>query len=280
MKRRYSYPVWGILVVAGVIAVLLWKQQGSPTMTTDALAAGGVTSYPAAQFLQATDGGMAQYGYSMQQSSSPSQSLQAIADWNSYITSRSEWGLTTTLIDRLAVADWNARQAGSPTITAAQLATAATDLINAKLATMTTTQIEEGARQMYSEMTPKGRYGLNQRFPYASAQKVGGRWTVTIEPEAFSEKKTDFATWAPGMVSSSANFYPAEASLVAYAVASGDPGYGSEFLTDLRKDISDLTGLDMSQRALFGENGYGRRRPLNTFLTEPAMSQFFSALGF
>lgn len=280
MKRKISLLILGAFVLAAFAVLLFWTRRDPARLTSHALAASGGGSYPAAQYLQTTDGGMAQYGYAQQQSTSLSQTLQATADWNSYITSRSQWGLTATLIDRLAVADWNARQAGSPTITAAQLATTATNLINQKLATMTTAQIEEGAQQMYTELTPKGRYGLNQPYPHASAQKISGVWRVTIAPEAFSETKADFAALAPGMVSSSANFYPGEAVMVAYAVASGDPGYGSQFITDSKRNIADLTGLDMSQRYLFGENGYQFRRPLETFLTETAMNQFFSELGF
>lgn len=41
--------------------------------------------FPAAQFLQATDGGMAQYGYALEQSTSPSATLQALAEWNSHV---------------------------------------------------------------------------------------------------------------------------------------------------------------------------------------------------
>ncbi|MFQ5662832.1 MAG: hypothetical protein ACE5HL_03265 [Terriglobia bacterium] len=237
--------------------------------------------FPAAQFLQATDGGMAQYGYALEQSTSPSATLQALAEWNSYISVRSEWGMSSALLSRLAAADWNARQAGAPTITSEQLAVAATNLINAKLATMTAAEQQAGFERMRAEATPKGRFGLNSKYPYVSAvQNPDGTWRVTVSPEAFSKRKTWLATYAPGMVSSSANFYPAEAIMVAYSVASGDQGYGTEFITIMKQSIADLTGLSMTNRYLFGENGYLTRRPLTTFLIEQSMSQFFSELGF
>lgn len=241
----------------------------------------GGSSVPAAQLLQAPDGGMAQYGYAMQQSTSLSQTLQALSEWNSYVTFRAGWGTTAALVERLATADWNARLAGSPTITPEQLAAAATNLINNKLSTMTAQQQIDLFHQMMVEITPKASWGLNSYFPHATAtQNADGTWRVTISPTPFSNRKVTYQTIVPGMVSSSTNFYPGEAMLVAYSVASTDVGFGEDFVSRVKKTIGDMTGLDMTNRNLFGEQGYLRRRPLNTFLTEPAMSQFYYELGF
>jgi len=224
---------------------------------------------------------MAQYGYAMQQATSSSQTLQALADWNTYVSSRTQWGLSSTLVSRLAAADWKARGAGSPTITPEQLAAAATRLINARLATMTAEQQQQGFKRMMREVTPKGNLALNPLVSYMSATRQSdGRWTVTISPPGFSRRKSVFAQFAPGMVSRSENFYPGEAMLVSYSLASEDMGYGLDFQAMIKKRIGDLTGLDMGSRSLYGENGYFVRRPLNTFLTEEAISQYFFELGF
>lgn len=242
---------------------------------------GGGGSFPAAQFLQAPAGGMAQYGYAMQQSSSSAQTLQALSDWNAYVNFRGEWSMTTVAVERLALADWTARQAGVPTITPEQLAAAATNLINNRLATMTAQQQGDLFDQMMVEVTPKLAWGLNGYFPHATAtQNVDGTWSVTISPTPFSNRKADYQIIAPGMVSSYTNFYPGEAMLVAYSVAAADMGFGADFVSKVKNGIGDMTGLDMANRSLFGEQGYLRRRPLNTFLTEAAMSQLFSELGF
>jgi len=82
------------------------------------------------------------------------------------------------------------------------------------------------------------------------------------------------------MVSASANFYPAEAMIVAYSVATWDMGYDNAFIVKMKKAISDYTGLDLSNRYLFGESGCLVRRPINTFLTKQALGQFYSDLGF
>jgi hypothetical protein len=79
--------------------------------------------------LQSQSGGMAAYGRSFQNSASPSQTKTACSGWNAYVLGRSQWSLSSTLITRLANADWNARQAGAPTITSQQLANASNHLM-------------------------------------------------------------------------------------------------------------------------------------------------------
>ncbi len=275
---RSALIVFAFLVVVG----FAWWFRTS-RQTVGVIAATGGGEFSAASYLQASDGGMAQFGVRLQQSASPSETLQTLSDWNSYVVSRSEWGLglTAPLLDRLATADWNARKAGSPQITAEQLATAVTNLINARLASMTAEQQVALFWAMMTELTPKGRLGLNQKEDYVSAVKQGdGRWTVTISSAAFAGGKATFSQWAPGMVSNSTNFYPGEAILVFYFLASGDTGFGGDFSSKVRKALTDLTGLDMANRYLYGERGYLVRRPLQTFLTEQAMGQLFGELGF
>ena len=244
-------------------------------------ASGG--DFPAAQYLQEPDGGMAQYGTSLQQSTSLSNTLQSLSNWNAYIVPRSENGLalSSTLLNRLAAADWNARQGGAPQITASQIASAANQLIANKLATMTAAQQQALFNSMISVSTPKGLFSLNQDNSYVSAsQNPNGTWNVTISSAAFADRKAQFAQLAPGMVSSSTNFYPGEVIIVLYSVASSDMGYGTDFLTSTRQTVRDLTGLDLTSTFLFGEHGFFCRRPMATFLTAASMSQFFSSLGF
>ena len=92
--------------------------------------------------------------------------------------------------------------------------------------------------------------------------------------------KANMNSMAPGMFTTSANFYPGEAMLVAYSVATWDMGYGDGYTTKMKQRLSDLTGLDMTNQSLFGQNGYLIRRPIRTFLTDAAISQFFTDLGF
>ncbi len=231
--------------------------------------------------LQSSNGGMAQYGAAMQTSPSSSATLATLSNWNTYVASRSGWSISSTLLSRLATADWNARHAGAPTLTAQQLATAATQLINNQLNTMTTAQQNALFAACFSVQTPKGKIGLNPNYPYISAsQNASGQWSATVQPSAFSSRKTDFATLAPGMVSSSANFYPGEAMLVAYSVATWDMGYGNGFVSKATQRISDLTGLSTTGLVLYGDNGYLIRRPIAQFVTATALSQFFTQLGF
>jgi hypothetical protein len=234
----------------------------------------------AAQYIQASDG-MARYGHAMQESRSFSETLQALAEWNSFVFSRSEWSLAPALVERLAAANWKARQAGPPTITAEELATAVTNLINSKLATMNRAQQEEMFLRVWSEATPKGDWSPASDYEHASiSQNADGTSRVTVHPTAFLNTKATFTALAPGMMSDSMKFYPGEAVLVLYCEASGDKGFGGAWMAKTKKAIGDFTGLDMSNRYLFGENGYLARRPLNAFLTEEAMSRLFSQLGF
>ena len=268
------------ILLLGMISALVWQQLEraplgvSAQNTTDSLSV-------AAQSFQNPDGGMAQFAYSMQQSTSPSATLQALAEWNSYISSRSQWSMSSTLCTRLATADWNARQSGSPTISPEQLAAAATNLINNKLATLTAQEQREGFRRMMAEVTPEGALGLNNIVPYITGtEQPDGRWVVSVSPSGFTTRKTEFAQLAPGSVTNSTNFYPGEAMVIFYSLASGDYGFGLERETISKNLLANLTGLDMSTRNLYGEHGYLFRRPLNTFLTEQAMSQVFSEVGF
>jgi len=244
-----------------------------------------VTAFAAQEWeqaaLQSSNGGMAQYGTAMQGSQSSSATLQALSNWNTYVASRSGWSMSSTLLSRLATADWNARQAGAPTLTAQQLATAATDLINNQLKTMTAAQQNALFAACFSVQTPKGKIGLNPNYPYISGSQNGsGQWTVTVQPTAFSSRKTDFATLAPGMVSSYSNFYPGEAMLVVYSVATWDTGYGSGFIPKATQRIADLTGLSTAGLRLYGDNGYLIRRPIAQFVSSTSLSQFFTELGF
>ncbi|MFQ5723413.1 MAG: hypothetical protein ACE5G6_02885 [Terriglobia bacterium] len=279
MRLKFFLAAIAICVAAG--SFLLFYPNRDKERFGDSSVLAATSSSSAAQYFQATEGGMAQYGYALQQSTSPSQTLQALAEWNTYVSVRSEWLMSSTLVQRLAVADWNARQAGAPTITPEQLATAATNLINAKLSTMTAEQQLAGFKAMMVVDTPKGSYGPNADYEHVSGtQNPDGTWRVTVSPQAFSERKTDFAQLAPGMVSSSTNFYPGEAVLVLYSVAADDPGFGGQYVAILKDWLERMTGLDMSNRVLYGENGFAARRPLTTFLTEESMSQLFSELGF
>jgi hypothetical protein len=224
---------------------------------------------------------MAQYGVAMQASGSSAATLTALSNWNSYAASRSGWSMSSTLVSRLATADWNARKAGAPALTAQQLATAASQLINNQLNTMTAAQQGALFAKCFSVQTPKGNIGLNPNYPYISGTQNGsGQWTVTVQATAFSSRKADFATLAPGMVSSSSNFYPGEAMLVAYSIATWDMGYGNGFTAKATQRISDLTGLSTTGLMLYGDSGYLIRRPIAQFVTATALSQFFTHLGF
>jgi hypothetical protein len=229
----------------------------------------------------ATNGGMAPYATAIQNSTSSSSTLTAVTNFNSYISGRCGWSLTSTNVSRLASADWSARSAGPPRITAQQLATAATALINNKLSTMTAAQQKALVINNASVHTPKGTLGLNPRVTYASVvQNSDGTFTVTISPDAFAGRKLDFQSLASSMVSSGTNFYPAEGIVVTYSVASGDMGFGNDYVTAMRTRLGNLTGLNLSNSALYGDQGYMIRRPLQTFLTDAAVNQFFAALGF
>lgn len=82
------------------------------------------------------------------------------------------------------------------------------------------------------------------------------------------------------MVSSGTNFYPGEAVLIFYSLVAGDVGFGGVYPDLCRQSVQDMTAVDMTNNYLFGEQGYMYRRPLATFLTEQAMGNWFTALGF
>ena len=211
--------------------------------------------------LQSPKGGMAQYGIALQNSTSQQATLQALSDWNSYINGRCNWMLSAAMLKGLATADWNARHAGPPTITADKLASAANHLIRNQLASMTAAQQQALFSQMFKTSIPKGNLGLNPNFKYATgSRKPDGKFTLTIEPGAFSDMKADMGSIVPGMFSTSTNFYPGEAMMVAYSVATWDMGYGDSYVTRVKQRLADLTGMDMTDKSLYGEEGYLIRR--------------------
>jgi hypothetical protein len=271
----------------GILAGIFWVQR-NPTRHAVRAAIYSSGSFDAAKSLQNSSGGMAQYGYAIQQATSASADLQAISNWNAYIASRSGWSMSSTMCSRLANADWNARQAGAPTITPQQLADAANHLIASTWGTMTASQQMSLILQNDYVGTPKGRLGViadvGLEQPYVSVtQNPDGAFAVTVEPGLFSNDsigKAFFQSYAPGMVSSGTNLYPAEVMLVTYAVASGDRGFDDARTSRTKTIIGDVSGLDMTNNVLYGDSGYLDRRPLSTFLTDQTLAQYFTDLGF
>jgi hypothetical protein len=82
------------------------------------------------------------------------------------------------------------------------------------------------------------------------------------------------------MLTASTNFYPGEAMIVTYSIASWDMGYGNDYTSKVKKRLSDLTGIDMTNQNLYGDQGYLIRRPLKAFVTDASLSQLFTELGF
>lgn len=68
--------------------------------------------------------------------------------------------------------------------------------------------------------------------------------------------------------------------MVMYSLAIGDMGYDNSFVNTEMQTVGNATGISMSSNLLYGDNGYLIRRPLQTFLSESNISQFFSDLGF
>lgn len=226
-------------------------------------------------------GGMAQYGAAELNSTSSSSDLQALTNWNNYINARSGWSLSSTDLSRLANADYNARHAGAPTITAQQLTNAVVSIINATLSTMSESQQQSTFNQYFSTSTPNGQLILNIEDPNISAtQNSNGTVSITAGSAEYTGRKSFFQTYAPTMVSASSNFYPGEAIMVTYSLATGDLGYDNAYISAESQAIANLTGASMSGKLLFGDNGYLVRRPMHTFLSEANISQFFSDLGF
>jgi hypothetical protein len=148
---------------------------------------------------------------------------------------------------------------------------------------MTRGQQEEAWQKIRMIQTPKGNLSLNFKYPFVNVTLGGdGKWHLIVSPDAFTHRKQDFANLAPGMLdaSSATTFYPADAMLILYSVATGDMGYGGEFISNARQRLASMTGLDMTNKYLFGETGFLVRRPCTTYLTEAAMSQFFADLNF
>jgi len=224
---------------------------------------------------------MAPYGAAELSSTSPSSDLQALTSWNNYINARCAWSLPSAELGRLANADYNERQAGSPTITAQQLANAMTSIINLTLSTMSASQQQALFNQYIAIAVPNGQLYVNSPDPNVSAtQNSDGTWTVSVSAAEFSGRKGFFQQYAPDMVSSSSNFYPGEAIMVMYSLAAGDMGYGDSFITSATQLVGNATGVSMSGQLLYGNSGYMIRRPLGTFLTTTNIDQFFSDLGF
>jgi hypothetical protein len=229
---------------------------------------------------QSQQGGMGPYISAISGATTAAQNLQAVSDLNTYMRSRSNWSMSSDLVTRLANADWQARQAGPPRITPTQAAAAATSLINSVLGSMTAAEQQSMLAANAGEQTPKVHLGFNANVPNVSAvQGADGKWVVTVAPEAFSRRKAALRSLGAAMTDSS-NFYPSEVLVTAYSLASGDMGFGNDFLDRMRKGLTDLTGLDMTNRVLFGDSGYLVRRPLQRFLTSVTLNTYFSALGF
>jgi hypothetical protein len=224
-------------------------------------------------------GGMAVYGSEELSSTSASSDLQVMTNWNNYINARCGWSLSSPELSTLANADYSARSAGQPTITAQQLANAANYLINSTLSTMSASQQEALFEANAYVSVPNGTIYVNSPDPNVSAtQNSNGTWTVTVSASEFSQRKSFFQTYAPGMVSSYSNFYPGEALMVTYSLASGDMGYDNNYQSSTIQFVENATGAYV--QLLFGSNGYFIRRPLPTFLTTANIDQFFSNLGF
>lgn len=231
------------------------------------------------QSLTTSTGGMAQYGAQELSSTSASSELQVVTNWNNYINARSGWSLSSTELNRLANADYNARQAGQPTITPQQLANAANLLINSTLSTMSASQQQALFNQNVQITVPNGQYGMNAPDPNVSAtQNSNGTWIVTVSANEFIQRKTFFQTYAPSMVSSSQNFYPGEAIMAVYSLAADDMGYDDNYISSASTMVRNASGSFVS--LLYGTNGYLSRRPLTTFLTTANVDQFFSNIGF
>lgn len=244
----------------------------------------GAQSRPSPQLvasINSSNGGIARYGASFMNARSQQDTISAVSNWTTYTQTRMQWSLPSESATRLANADWRVRQSGQPQITAQQLANAANHLIAVKLASMSAAQQQALIQRLTLEVTPKGTYRPNSYDSYTTAtQNPDGTITVTISPDAFSARKAIYSQYAPQMVTASANFYPAEAQIVAFSIAAGDVGYDSGLLANIQKKIGDMTGLDMSTRTLFGDNGYLARRPLSIFLDQAGLDQFYSDLGF
>lgn len=238
-------------------------------------------SWVAGSLGDTSGGGMAQYGAAELTSTSSSSDLQALTNWNNYINARCGWSLSSSDLSRLANADYNARQAGSPTITPQQLASAITSIINSTLSAMTASQQQALFNQDVAVSVPNGTFLVNTPDANVSATKnSNGTWTVSVNANEFSAQKSFYQTYSPSMVSSSSNFYPGEAIMVTYSLATGDMGYNNSFITSATQLVGNATGVNMSGNFLYGDNGYMIRRPMHTFLTETNISQFFTDLGF
>jgi hypothetical protein len=232
---------------------------------------------------------MAQYAASEQNSTSLSETQQAVSNWNSYVGSRADWYFSSGDVTTIADADWNARQSGPPAITASQIASAANQLIANTLASMSESQQESLFQQYAYVNTPNGgdpQMGLsgsaytNWPDPDVSAtQNPNGTWSVTVSANEFSSLKSFFQQYAPGTMSSGSNFYPGEAMIVFYSAATCDLGYGGAFTSNMAQAFGADTGLYPGNYP-FGVSGYICKRPINTFLTENNLSQMLSSLGF
>lgn len=284
--------IFGIAVVCLLAAAVVYLGLG-PRLAPVVVHASSGGSFDPSVALENTNsgstGGMAQYGAAEQTSTSLSSTQQAVTNWNTYIGDRADWYLPSSDVTTIADADWNARQTGSPKITAGQLASAANQLIANTLAQMSASQQETLFNQYAFVSTPNGgdstvaSVGVsytNWPDPNVSAtQNSNGTWTVTVSANEFSSLKSFFQQHAPAMMSSGSNFYPGEAVIVFYSAATADLGYGGSFASSMSQIYGAMTGLYPGSYP-FGESGYVSKRPLGTFLTQTNLNQLFSSLGF
>jgi hypothetical protein len=279
--RKTTFIIGTALVC--LVAAAMYPGFGSRSAPTVVLASSGGSFDPSVALEDngsGSGGGMAQYAAAEQTSTSLTDTQQAVANWNNYIGGRANWYFSSGDVTTIADADWNARQAGSPTITASQIASAASQVINNTLSTMSVSQQQSMFDQYAYVMTAQGKFGTDWADPNVSAaQNSNGTWSVSVSPNEFSSLKSFFQQYAPGMMSPGSNFYPGEAMIVFYAAATCDRGYGGTFVTGMASLYDETTGL-ASGSYPFGDSGYVCRRPLQDFLTEPNLSQVFSDLGF
>lgn len=226
-----------------------------------------------------SSGGMAQYAVAEEDSASLSETQQAVSNWNNYVGGRANWYFTSSEVTTIADADWNARQAGAPAITASGIANAVTQIINGTLSAMTASEQQNLFNEYSYVTTADGPFATDWASPnVAASQNSNGTWTVSVSPNEFSSLKSFFQEYAPGMMSSGSSFYPGEAMIVVYSAATCDRGYGDSFVSGMANLYAATTGLAPGSYP-FGDSGYVCRRPLQDFLTQSNINQLFSDLG-
>ncbi len=181
MTRRLGPSTWLFLVPLAAIALYFGPGRGAAPSVVQASSGG---SFDPSVALENTNsgstGGMAQYGTAEQVSTSLSATQQAVNNWNGYIGSRADWYFSSSDVTTIADADWNARQAGSPTITASQMASAANQLIVNTLATMSASNQESLFNQYAYVSSPNGGDPPEQQCRGEFLHKLAG-------PERFGD---------------------------------------------------------------------------------------------